>query len=55
MAEKAGHRWAAYWSNLKQGYDLFEQTRKPPPAFVCGGRYSFASPAAAGCESVRAW
>ncbi|HZB62940.1 MAG TPA: murein L,D-transpeptidase family protein [Microvirga sp.] len=55
MAEKAGHRWAAYWANLKQGYDLFEQTGKPPPALACGGRYGFASPAAAGCESVRAW
>lgn len=55
MAEKGGHRWAAYWANLKQGYDLFERTGTPPPAFVCGRRYGFASPAAAGCESVRAW
>jgi murein L,D-transpeptidase YafK len=38
VAEKAGHRWASTWANLKEGYDLFERTGKPPRAFVCGTR-----------------
>jgi murein L,D-transpeptidase YafK len=55
LAARAGHRWASYWSNLKEGYDLFERTRTPPRAFVCGRRYGFAAPAAEGCEAVTAW
>ena len=30
-----------FWINLKQGYDLFEQTQIPPQAKVVCGRYSF--------------
>jgi murein L,D-transpeptidase YafK len=29
----------AYWRNLKEGYDLFEQTRVPPHVGVCHGKY----------------
>ncbi len=31
----------AFWDNLKQGYDLFERTRRPPRVSICGGRYDF--------------
>ena len=30
-----------FWMNLKQGYDLFEETHVPPEVEVMGGRYSF--------------
>jgi murein L,D-transpeptidase YafK len=41
MARHKGHRWADYWGNLKEGWDLFEQKREPPVAAVCGRRYGF--------------
>jgi murein L,D-transpeptidase YafK len=31
----------SFWSNLKEGYDLFERTRRPPRISVCGNRYDF--------------
>ncbi len=34
-------RWYAYWRNLKEGYDLFERTRRPPDATVRAKRYVF--------------
>jgi len=55
MAGKVGHRWAAYWANLKEGYDLFERTRRPPSAMVCNGRYAFTSSTVGTCESIKAW
>jgi len=33
--------WSAYWNNLKEGYDMFERTKRPPVISVCGGRYIF--------------
>jgi len=33
--------WKPFWENLKQGYDLFEQTRIPPHVTVEQGKYSF--------------
>jgi murein L,D-transpeptidase YafK len=30
-----------FWRNLKEGYDLFERTRRPPRVSVCGARYTF--------------
>ncbi|GBF26027.1 hypothetical protein MnTg02_01063 [bacterium MnTg02] len=32
-------RWVGYWRNLKQGYDEFELSRKPPKIDVCERRY----------------
>jgi murein L,D-transpeptidase YafK len=55
LAEKAGHRWASYWANLKEGYDLFEQSRRPPSAKVCSGRYAFSPSPAEACEPITAW
>jgi murein L,D-transpeptidase YafK len=30
-----------FWANLKEGYDLFERTRRPPRVSICGSRYDF--------------
>lgn len=35
----AGKRWETFWDDLKQGYDAFEATRRPPTVKVCSGRY----------------
>jgi murein L,D-transpeptidase YafK len=31
----------AFWSNIKQGYDIFALTRRQPKVSHCGGRYTF--------------
>lgn len=41
MAERAASPWAEYWRNLKEGFDLFEQSRVPPLVGACHGRYVF--------------
>lgn len=41
MAEQALSPWSTYWANLKQGYDAFETSKRPPAVSVCDGRYSF--------------
>ncbi|WP_245450981.1 murein L,D-transpeptidase [Borborobacter arsenicus] len=30
-----------FWKNLKEGYDIFEVTRRQPKISACGGRYVF--------------
>ncbi len=56
LAAHAGGPWDDFWANLKEGYDAFEATGLPPPAFVCDGRYAFGHDAAPrGCAAVRAW
>jgi murein L,D-transpeptidase YafK len=32
-----------FWSQLKEGYDRFEEDRIPPKVAVCDGRYAFAA------------
>ena len=39
LAAHAGSEWHGFWSNLKDAYDLFERTRRPPVVSVCGNRY----------------
>lgn len=39
LAAHARSEWYEYWLNLKDGYDLFEQTRVPPKVSVCGAKY----------------
>ncbi|GAA5484805.1 murein L,D-transpeptidase family protein [Haloferula sargassicola] len=41
METENASEWAGFWRNLKQGYDLFEQTRVPPQVHVVNGRYTF--------------
>ena len=54
-ANLAAHQesdWQPFWRNLKQGYDSFETTRRPPRVSVCEGRYHFedAGPGEVGAE-----
>jgi murein L,D-transpeptidase YafK len=41
MAFRAGHQWYSFWQNLKEGYDIFEQTRLPPVVGVKQQKYVF--------------
>jgi murein L,D-transpeptidase YafK len=41
MAEHAASPSYGYWRNLKEGFDLFEAARVPPPVGACRGRYVF--------------
>lgn len=41
MALHARSSDAPFWQQLKQGYDLFEDSRLPPRVSVCQGRYVF--------------
>jgi murein L,D-transpeptidase YafK len=40
-ARQTGSPWREYWDNLKQGYDLFENTKVPPEVSVKDRRYVF--------------
>ena len=33
--------WNSFWANLKEGYDVFEKTKRPPRVSACDGRYTF--------------
>lgn len=39
LTSVAGNPWSSFWQDLKQGYDSFERTRRPPEVSVCEGRY----------------
>lgn len=39
VAAQSAHPWSGFWSNLKEAYDMFEQTGRPPKVAVCGTRY----------------
>lgn len=41
MARHRDDRNIAFWSNLKEGYDIFEATRQQPQVSSCGRRYVF--------------
>ena len=41
VALHRGSKWEAFWSELKRGYDLFEQSHIPPAVSVCNGHYVF--------------
>jgi murein L,D-transpeptidase YafK len=41
MAAEALSPWMPFWNNLKDGYDIFERTQRPPAVSVCSGRYIF--------------
>lgn len=36
----ADSEWIGFWRNLKEGYDAFEATRRPPRVSVCENRYT---------------
>lgn len=35
------HKWYRFWLNLKQGYDLFNEKKRPPNTVLENGRYHF--------------
>ena len=39
MRKHRKSKWFGFWRNLKEGYDIFEQTKKPPQVSVKGKRY----------------
>jgi murein L,D-transpeptidase YafK len=41
MAFRAGHKWEDFWTNLKAGYDAFEEIKRPPVVGVKDRRYVF--------------
>lgn len=47
-------KWSGFWQNLKEGYDLFEQTGAPPTAYACGARYAFEAPNGS-CTRIAGW
>ncbi|WP_018267951.1 L,D-transpeptidase family protein [Methylosinus sp. LW4] len=47
-------QWSGFWQNLKEGYDLFEQTGEPPTAYACGSRYAFGA-AGGSCRRIAGW
>lgn len=51
--ERGQGAWSGFWLSLKGGYDLFEQTRRPPQVRVCDDHYAVAEGAGgAGSECV---
>lgn len=50
LAKYADSQWAAFWADMKRGYDSFEKNRLPPRVSVCENRYHIqdASPPEAG-------
>lgn len=41
LEQRKGHQWEAFWRNLKEGYDRFEASRRPPVVGVENRRYVF--------------
>lgn len=39
MKRHRGSKWYPFWVSLKEGYDAFEQVRKPPIVKVCSRQY----------------
>jgi murein L,D-transpeptidase YafK len=62
LAAHTGGEWSAFWSNLKEAYDLFERTWVPPAVRVCNKRYVVGETAAgddgncvANVSAARGW
>ena len=41
LEKHSKHKWFAFWQNLKEGYDLFEQSHIPPAVTVQNKKYLF--------------
>lgn len=48
MREHQSAAWQGFWANLKEGYDAFEKSKKPPRVVACSGRYTFSDSASVG-------
>lgn len=61
LAAHADSEWHGFWTNLKEAYDQFERTRRPPAVSVCGNRYVVGETAreddecAANTSATEAW
>ena len=53
LKKHASSPWSGFWADLKEGYDSFERTRRPPRVSVCDNRYHVqdAGPLEAGEQS----
>ncbi len=43
MRAHASSEWLPFWTNLKEGYDAFEESKQPPQVGVCEKRYNIQS------------
>lgn len=43
MARHKNARWAKFWANLKDGYDIFEKHGVPPTIAVVDSKYAFST------------
>lgn len=41
LKSRSESEWIDFWTNLKEGWDWFEKTRRPPNVTVEDGRYAF--------------
>lgn len=41
LPQYKNNKWFKFWSNLKEGYDIFEQTKIPPKVRVKNKKYIF--------------
>ncbi len=53
MTFRAGHKWDSFWQNLREGYDAFEKSKRPPIVGVKNKRYVFFNDAQAVPDSFR--
>lgn len=53
MTFRAGHKWESFWQNLREGYDAFEKSKRPPIVGVKNKRYVFFNDAQAVPDSFR--
>lgn len=44
LAAKQSHPWAGFWQNLKEAYDVFEESNRLPQVAVCGVKYLVRGP-----------
>ena len=56
LAGMRNDKWAGFWTNLKEGSDLFEASRVPPRVGICNGDYRFGRDVAdPGCTEIGYW
>lgn len=48
MTRYGDSEWHSFWVNLKEGYDAFERTHRPPKVSVCDDKYHFEEQGALG-------
>lgn len=41
ISKYSSHQWYDFWLNLKEGYDYFNEHKRPPNVEISGGKYVF--------------